>query len=164
MLPLVGRLSSSPTVNIYCSSPHAYVVRVRGRNFSHPKSCSACSRDEPMSKITRSTVRWSVIAALASAEMVLTTTFAQGNCRTVRMPDGSFMTECPSETPRVPPPTMPQRPAIPTAPHVQQVPLPQNYLIICDTPAGYCTFNYPTPVPSGTTCNCNQGQYIGITR
>lgn len=110
----------------------------------------------------------------ATTALVVASNAWGGNCRTVRLPDGSYTTECPSEAPQPPPQQMPraqQAPMMPmpmpmqrqTGAQAPQSPQPL-YDIPCATPFGMCSIRAGMPVPSGTGCWCNsyQGPIQGL--
>jgi hypothetical protein len=78
---------------------------------------------------------------------------------------GSCTTSCPSQIPTEPPPGR----SIPVQPPAWQTPAPpppqiaaRQFVIVCQTQAGWCRFVNPFPVQPGTLCNC--GGIPGGTR
>src|SRR5688572_5200794 len=87
--------------------------------------------------------------ALTAIVLVVAATIqdAWANCKTVRHPDGSYSTECPSEAP--PPPA--------------QVPVqPQISMQACQTPQGACTVRVSgySGHPQPCTCRTSSGQVV----
>lgn len=95
-----------------------------------------------------------IVTALALACMT-TWANAQG-CRTIRNPDGSMSTDCPSSVPPAPSAMqtmMPQTSAPPIPP--TSVPVVPGLRFVCVTQAGQCGLPYNPSAQRGMSCNCS---------
>lgn len=102
----------------------------------------------------------------AAAVLALASSASFGQCRTVPAPGGGYMTECPSQAPRIPPPA-PMPPVPPPAPGsaAPRIP-PGNYAAVCNTAPGTCVTYFPFPPATGSDCSCSDSQgnvYTGST-
>jgi hypothetical protein len=68
---------------------------------------------------------------------------AMADCEPRQLSDGSWTTDCPSQSPSVPSANFPDSDE------------PGQTIITCATNYGTCTFQTETPLPSGTPCRCN---------
>lgn len=74
-----------------------------------------------------------------------------GECKSRRLPDGTWTTECPSEVPPAPPAAAPA--------------VTSRFPATCSTSAGVCGVTFTRPVPLSTRCTCTDGRqtYVGET-
>lgn len=89
-----------------------------------------------------------VLIFMLGYSCLLTQSMAE-DCKPHQLPDGTWTTECPSQSPPPPPA------AIPTPPPEL---IPSAYAeATCHTSRGICTVRFHYPPVSGTPCSCRTG-------
>lgn len=84
--------------------------------------------------------------------LILATDAFGADCVIRRLPDGSYTSECPSESPPIPPSSVPAMVPMPSLP--MPAPPPAIYPAQCTTSSGQCAMSFGGPPPYGASCIC----------